>query len=76
MEAARSAGPGGEQYCWWQCTIQGGRVPRDIDAVTVARGVEALGAGEIMLNCIDRDGTNSVRLTLRACPARAAKRPG
>lgn len=55
------AGPNGEEWCWWQCTVQGGRVPREIDAVTVAKGVEVLGAGEIMLNCIDRDGTNSVR---------------
>jgi imidazole glycerol-phosphate synthase len=49
-------GPNGESYCWWQCTIKGGREARDICAVTVARAVEALGAGEIMLNCIDMDG--------------------
>ena len=55
------AGPNGEEYCWWQCTVKGGREGRDIDAITLAQGVEALGAGEIMLNCIDRDGTNSVR---------------
>lgn len=54
-----TTGPGGEEFCYWQCTVQGGREDRDIDAVTLARGVEALGAGEIMLNCIDRDGTNS-----------------
>lgn len=41
--------------------MKGGREGRDIDAITLAQGVEALGAGEIMLNCIDRDGTNSVR---------------
>jgi glutamine amidotransferase/cyclase len=29
-----------------------------VDAVTLARSCEALGAGEILLNCIDRDGTN------------------
>lgn len=56
-------GPNGEEYCWWQCTVMGGREGRDIDAITLAQGVEALGAGEIMLNCIDRDGTNSVRLS-------------
>ena len=49
-------GPGGERYCWYQCTVRGGRESRDIDAVTVARSCEALGAGEIMLNCIDMDG--------------------
>jgi glutamine amidotransferase/cyclase len=52
------AGPGGEQYCWYQCTIKGGREGRDLDAVTLAQVCEKLGAGEILLNCIDRDGTN------------------
>ncbi len=51
-------GPNGEQYCWYQCTIRGGREGRDLDAVTLARTCEQLGAGEILLNCIDRDGTN------------------
>ncbi|MFA5719141.1 MAG: imidazole glycerol phosphate synthase subunit HisF [Desulfobulbaceae bacterium] len=52
-------GPNGEQYCWYQCTIKGGREGRDLDAVTLARVCEQLGAGEILLNCIDRDGTNA-----------------
>jgi glutamine amidotransferase/cyclase len=52
-------GPGGERYCWYQCTIKGGREGRDLDAVTLARICAELGAGEILLNCIDRDGTNS-----------------
>jgi len=51
-------GPNGERFCWYQCTIKGGREGRNIDAVTLARVCEALGAGEILLNCIDRDGTN------------------
>jgi len=51
-------GPGGECYCWYQCTIKGGREGRDLDAVTLAQVCERLGAGEILLNCIDRDGTN------------------
>jgi imidazole glycerol-phosphate synthase len=50
------AGPNGEKYCWYQCTVKGGREPRDICAVTLAKAVEKLGAGEIMLNCIDMDG--------------------
>ena len=49
-------GPSGEQYCWYQCTVKGGRESRDICAVSVARAAEFLGAGEIMLNCIDSDG--------------------
>jgi glutamine amidotransferase/cyclase len=54
----RIPGPQGEKYCWFQCTVQGGREGRDLDAATLARACEALGAGEILLNCIDRDGTN------------------
>jgi glutamine amidotransferase/cyclase len=52
-------GPNGEEYCWYQCTIKGGREGRDLDAVTLAQVCEKLGAGEILLNCIDKDGTNS-----------------
>ncbi len=54
-----TAGPNGEQYCWYQCTIKGGREGRDLDAVQLAKTCEQLGAGEILLNCIDKDGTNS-----------------
>jgi glutamine amidotransferase/cyclase len=52
-------GPNGEKYCWYQCTIKGGREGRNLDAVTFAKACERLRAGEILLNCIDRDGTNS-----------------
>ena len=52
-------GPNGERYCWYQCTIRGGREGRPVDAVTLARVCEQLGAGEILLNCIDRDGTGA-----------------
>ena len=52
-------GPQGEQYCWYQCTVKGGREGRDIDAVQLVSCCEQLGAGEILLNCIDKDGTNS-----------------
>ncbi|KAF7190751.1 Imidazole glycerol phosphate synthase hisHF [Pseudocercospora fuligena] len=52
-------GPNGEKYCWYSCTIKGGRETRDLDAVQLVQAVEAMGAGEILLNCIDKDGTNS-----------------
>ncbi|KJR98125.1 MAG: cyclase [Desulfobulbaceae bacterium BRH_c16a] len=52
-------GPNREQYCWYQCTVKGGREGRDIDVVQLVKACEELGAGEILLNCIDRDGTNS-----------------
>jgi len=54
----RRPGPAGERFCWYQCTVSGGRQGRDLDAITLARVCEELGAGEILLNCIDRDGTN------------------
>lgn len=58
MIATETPGPNGEKYCWYQCTVKGGREGRPVDAVTLARVCETLGAGEILLNCIDRDGTN------------------
>ena len=39
--------------------MRGGREGRELDALSLAQACEALGAGEILLNCIDRDGTNS-----------------
>ncbi len=57
--ATNFPGKNGEQYCWYQCTVRGGREGRDIDVVQLVQSCEALGAGEILLNCIDRDGTNS-----------------
>ncbi len=56
----KTAFPGlqGEEYCWYQCTVQGGRKGTDIDVIQLVTVCEELGAGEILLNCIDRDGTN------------------
>ena len=52
-------GPNGEEFCWYQCTIKGGREGRDFDVRQLVTAVEAMGAGEILLNCIDKDGTNN-----------------
>ncbi|RME67084.1 MAG: imidazole glycerol phosphate synthase subunit HisF, partial [Nitrospirae bacterium] len=41
----------------WEVYTHGGRRPRGIDAVTWARFMEELGAGEILLTSMDRDGT-------------------
>ncbi|XAR54762.1 hypothetical protein NMG60_11030048 [Bertholletia excelsa] len=49
-------GPNGEEYAWYQCTVSGGREGRPIGAYELAKAVEELGAGEILLNCIDCDG--------------------
>ena len=41
----------------WEIFTHGGREPTGIDAVEYAREVVALGAGEILLTSMDRDGT-------------------
>lgn len=38
--------------------VKGGREGRPLGAFELAQAVEDLGAGEILLNCIDRDGTD------------------
>lgn len=30
-------GPMGQRYCWYQCTVKGGREGKDIDAVSLAK---------------------------------------
>ena len=51
IDARRRPGGGFEVY------TRGGRTPTGIDAVEWARRVEGLGAGEILLTSMDRDGT-------------------
>jgi imidazole glycerol-phosphate synthase subunit HisF len=41
----------------WEIFTHGGRKPTGLDAVDYAREVAALGAGEILLTSMDRDGT-------------------
>lgn len=52
-------GPNGEEFCWYACTINGGRLSRNLDVIRLVQTVEIMGAGEILLNCIDKDGTKS-----------------
>ncbi len=47
----------GEDGPRWEIFTHGGRVPTGIDAVDYARKVVELGAGEILLTSMDRDGT-------------------
>ena len=49
---AKSVAPGK-----WEIFTHGGRKPTGIDAVDFAREVTSLGAGEILLTSMDRDGT-------------------
>jgi cyclase len=43
----------------WEIFTHGGRNPTGIDAVSYAQEVVALGAGEILLTSMDRDGTKA-----------------
>jgi len=43
----------------WEVHINGGRVPTGLEAVSWAREVERLGAGEIVLTSMDADGTQN-----------------
>jgi cyclase len=51
---AKQVGPGR-----WEIFTHGGRKPTGLDALEYAREVAALGAGEILLTSMDRDGTRS-----------------
>lgn len=43
----------------WEVVVQGGREPTDLDAVAWAERVVDLGAGELLVTSIDRDGTGA-----------------
>jgi len=43
----------------WEVYIRGGRTPTGIDVIEWAKKVEDLGAGEILLTSMDKDGTKS-----------------
>jgi cyclase len=49
---ARSSGDGA-----WEVIVDGGRTPTGLDAVAWAHRAQELGAGEILLTSMDRDGT-------------------
>jgi cyclase len=60
----------------WQVYTHGGRRPAGRDAVEWAREVEGLGAGEILLTSMDRDGTgDGYDLALTRAVAEAASVP-
>jgi cyclase len=56
IDARRSTGPEAPES-GYEVFVHGGRTPTGLDAVVWAREVERLGAGEIMLTSMDRDGT-------------------
>ncbi|RHZ26319.1 hypothetical protein DYB26_007740, partial [Aphanomyces astaci] len=59
VELKHQRGPLGERFCWYQVMVKGGREGRALDVVQLVQACEALGAGEILLNCVDMDGQNA-----------------
>jgi len=57
VDAKKVSGPG--EPSRWEIFTHGGREPTGIDAVQYAREVVELGAGEILLTSMDRDGTRA-----------------
>jgi cyclase len=57
IDAKKVSSPGEPNR--WEIFTHGGRTPTGIDAVEYAREVVALGAGEILLTSMDRDGTKA-----------------
>src|ERR1700740_2691514 len=55
MDAKRVSRPGGSDR--WEIFTHGGRNSTGIDAIEYAQEVVSLGAGEILLTSMDRDGT-------------------
>jgi cyclase len=57
IDAKQVSQPGERER--WKIYTHGGRNPTGLDAVAYAREVVALGAGEILLTSMDRDGTKT-----------------
>lgn len=57
IDAKRVSAPGEPNR--WEIFTHGGRTPTGIDAIAFAKHVTELGAGEILLTSMDRDGTKS-----------------
>jgi len=57
IDAKRVSGPGQPER--WEIFTHGGREPTGLDAIAYAREVVDLGAGELLLTSMDRDGTKA-----------------
>ena len=57
IDAKKVSGP--NETDRWEIFTHGGRKPTGIDAIDYAKEVVALGAGEILLTSMDRDGTKA-----------------
>ena len=59
LDVRRAPGVGAGPPSGWEVTTHGGRRSAGLDAVEWARRVASLGAGEILLNSMDADGTRA-----------------
>jgi len=55
IDCRRRTGPGGQLS--WEVVVKGGTTPTGLDVLEWAMRAEGLGAGELVLNSIDFDGT-------------------
>ena len=79
IDARRRFDEAGDHYetvdgesCWFESTVKGGREGTGIDAVSWAIEATDRGAGELLVNSIDTDGTKSgydIPLTRAICDA-------
>ncbi|HEV7297784.1 MAG TPA: imidazole glycerol phosphate synthase subunit HisF [Tepidisphaeraceae bacterium] len=74
VDANRVKGEDGQER--WQVFVNGGRVNTGVDVLAWCRQAEALGAGEIVLNVMNADGTTSgYDLEMTAAVSDAVKIP-
>lgn len=69
---APTAAPDVAHSARWEVVVQGGRAPTGLDVIQWASTVAELGAGEILLTSMDRDGTTDgydLELTRAVCDA-------
>ncbi len=59
VEEKGEGADGGGPAPRWEVFTHGGRIPTGLDAVAWARSMAELGAGEILLTSMDRDGTRN-----------------
>lgn len=72
IDARRRCTPEGDMGDGWEVFIHGGRTATGLDVIEWARKAEQLGAGEILLTSMDRDGTRDgfdLELTAAVCAA-------
>ena len=74
LDPKRIKRPDGSEF--WDVHINGGRLPTGLEVVAWAKEVERLGAGEIVLTCMDADGTkNGYDIEITRAVAEAVKIP-